>query len=688
MAKPLARSVLIAASLFGVASSVTAQSPADTFRDAVRKLRATEVDAALQMLQSLDADAISSEDATAIWKAAGEADFQILMGEGGEFASIANALLRRARPATVERSQDEAGIREAVALAVSNSTEEHSEGLRRIRANYGEFAVPALLGLASDPNAGRKSDLAIATLIRLGNEAVPALSASLQSSDLRTRSAAILALGQIGDRRAAPALASVVSADESQTLQVAARRALANMGVEGGNAAELHLAAARESLNLDVEQLIPSPVVWSLEDNALVAREVPAELYYSEVAKDHALQALALRPGSEPALQMLEATYSSQLAQVDDVSLDGDDVDSLRSAAFALGVAQADAMSVAADVDTARASTGQKLAEKSVGELNSYLSSPSIVDRYGAATLLPFAIESADEVSDHDSLVDALTRAVQQESVHSVLIIDPSQGVRELAAAACDVRGLQLTLAADEIGAVEALNRNRLIDLVLVSADTEKAATVARFCRNAGARNVAIHTLLELSEDATAEFEASELDIVEVPSDVNAESFRALLTDTLGDFDEARQVPDNFALAAAAAIERAGSAGVDMTAAGDAVARQLDRRPEIATQMALALGHAGSARHVPTLVGLATAGEETPTNLRQAATQAVGLILERSGDSEAAGLAAQPLLSIAENGDFDLELRQAAATALGRAPLNAEWRVRVASALDATAGSR
>ena len=688
MAKPLARSVLFAASLFGAASTVSAQSPAETFRDAVRKLRATEVDAALEQLKSLDADSISTEDATAIWKAAGEADFLILKGEGGEFAAIADKLLRRARPAKADRTRDEAGIKEAVDLAISRDTELHSEGLRRIRADYGEFAVPALLDVAADPNAGVRSDLAVATLIRLGNEAVPALNAALGSQDLRTRNAAVLALGQIGDRRAAPYLAEVAENDPTRTLQVAARRALDNLGVRSGSALDQHLSAAREALGLDVEQLIPSSVVWSLEDGELVASEVPAELYYSEIAKDHALHALQIQPGSDDAVETLKNTYAVQLAAVEDVSLDGDAVDGLRSAAYALGVASSDAMVPSGTVDTAVASTGTSFADKSVEELNAYLSSPSVVQRYGSATRLAYAIESADQVTDPNSLVDALTRAVQQESVFTVLVVDPLERVRDLAEEACSIRGLQISTGADELGAVEALNRNRLVDLVLVSAKTPKAATVARFCRNAGARNVLIHTFAELDEAVAAEFENSELEVVEVEETVSVEDFRALLQDTLGEPDEARQVPDNFAVAGAAAIERAGAAGIDVTAAGDAVAGQLDRRPEIATQMALALGHAGSARHVPVLVGLATAGEDTPVNLRQAAVQSIGWILNRTGDAEAASLVVEPLLEIAENADLDLELRHAAATALGRAPLSGEWRVRVAAALDATAGTR
>lgn len=680
MAKPLARTVVLAAALGGVATPVFAQDPAADFRQAVLSLRANETDKSLELLRALAVEDLTPETANAIWRAAGGTDFAVLIGEGGEFAELAKTLLAKVRPEAADRSKDEAGINAAVQMATAKGGEDRAKGLKTIRENYGDYAVPALLRMAADPNEDLRADYAIVTLIRLGNEATPALIAALDASaPASIRIQAALALGRIGDRRAAPTFAAIAANDASDTLRTLAKRALNEWGVTTADPVEMHLGAARAMSQLDAESKIPPSTVWTWEDGGLVSREVPASLYYLEIAKQHAASALSLNPESAIAYTMLQQTYEAQLAQASD--LDGSAVAGLARASQAIQVGEFISIEVPdAEVGTQIAATP---AADQPELLPGFFNARDFALRTEAGVRAAFVLDAAN-IPNQAKLVDVLAEGSIQESNHTILFLDSGRAAQSVAKTVDADRGVSVVIAGDEIAAANALANYRQFDLVLINSDFENSAVVGRLCKNAGCAKVLVHSMGELED--TEAFDDFADDYIALEESLNAETLRGAVSDNVEEFDGIRAEPNKVAQDSAAALVRAGEKGIDTTAAGDRLIAQLDREISVARPAALALGYAGEARHIDRLLAIANSGDDTALSLRQATTEAIGRILMRAGADTDPKLV-DSLIALATAKDGDEDLRLTASTALGMAPLSKADRARVAIALSAVAGS-
>jgi hypothetical protein len=161
-----------------------------------------------------------------------------------------------------------------------------------------------------------------------------------------------------------------------------------------------------------------------------------------------------------------------------------------------------------------------------------------------------------------------------------------------------------------------------------------------------------------------------------------ADQFAATTEEMVESLEDRRARADVFARAAADALSRVAGTGASITAAAGALAGQLDRDDSVAVPAARALGAAGNASHADGLVDAMTR-EDASDDLKKACADALGAILARSGDAAANPFAY--LFAAAADAEASLEVRQAAAHALGQARLGAAERLRVAEVLHAIA---
>src|SRR5690606_36365413 len=101
------------------------------------------------------------------------------------------------------------------------------------------------------------------------------------------------------------------------------------------------------------------------------------------------------------------------------------------------------------------------------------------------------------------------------------------------------------------------------------------------------------------------------------------------VTEVAEEFDPRRERADHVAVAASQALAQLARGGIDVSAAADELARQLDREPRVATPAAIALGSGGTLAEADALVTVA-ADQDADENLRVAAAEALGGILSRA----------------------------------------------------------
>jgi DNA-binding response OmpR family regulator len=107
------------------------------------------------------------------------------------------------------------------------SPEKHAAALITMR-NIGPAVAPRIIRQIADPDRADRYDMLVESLIRIGRPVIPPLVAALNAPENAVRVAAAMALGNIGDRRAAQHLwATAYAPGESPGVQSAFRDALA-----------------------------------------------------------------------------------------------------------------------------------------------------------------------------------------------------------------------------------------------------------------------------------------------------------------------------------------------------------------------------------------------------------------------------------------------------------------------------
>jgi len=300
-----------------LAGSAAAQAD-EHFRQAIEAYQAGDNAAAVEHLKAVLAENPGNEQALAMWDSAEKQVVTAMLLERGELGTLAERFLGLARAARKQMTEDPGSANEVVQRVLTGDALDRERALLELRANWGPWAVPALVGPLGDRSNTDNRVSAIQALVRLGSYVVMPLVAVLSSDDVLTRRNAAAVLGTLGDERAAAALAFMASDDEDETTRAAATEALAKLRVESMDGPTLAYDLAQRWFRGDeilVQPWSSAAVVWEWKDGALVGRRVLAGLYHLELAEKNAR--IALQHGAGESIRpLLAAIHASMKAEI------------------------------------------------------------------------------------------------------------------------------------------------------------------------------------------------------------------------------------------------------------------------------------------------------------------------------------------------------------------------------------
>ncbi|MGE3174725.1 MAG: HEAT repeat domain-containing protein [Planctomycetota bacterium] len=683
MASSFTKSLLASVVALVVGGVASAQD--SKFQEAVKLYRLGDNAASLAAFQEVLKADPSNEEALDYYRQISQDEWFMLLSSQGEIQKIAQSILERAKLQRREQSRDEAAIAPLVevACAPDSSYEARRDAVLKLMADHGEFAVPALAEYLGNPDAGEGQVLAIAALSQMGSRAVLPLIELLDSSNADTRLNAAAALLHIGDLRAAPAMAALAQTDDQESVRNVARKFLKKNGITG-RAVDLYLAQARGYLKGGIAPGAFSDVVWTLVDDKLEARDVPALVYAAELAKGAALDGVRVDPVSAEARSVLAQANLAEANLIETSIAQGDEsakeleglVPEFKMAALATGpdVLRA-ALSEGLATGQPNVSIGaiEALAQvEEPGQLgsSSLLAALDSTDkrvRYAAATALVQASNGVG-VPAADKVVDALAQAVTEESVRMIQIIGNSPQLAEAAREASAVRGNAAVAESTAIGGMQSLLVNPDTDVVVIQEilpDGLPEDVINNIRKDPRMANTKVVIVAKDVEAAQERFGDTVAGVVAAP--LTGDSLIEAVNTALDGVDvEPRNArAESYAQHASSALlsMAAGKSGIAM--ALQSLAAQLNRADAVAVPAAKALGLSGTMAQVDALLG-ALQGSGS-ADLKVAAANAIGMILGRSGpcpDMVADGLAA------VLGGDAEVSVRTAVAAALGKAKLD------------------
>lgn len=694
MARELGKSLLGLVTLLLFAPAPAAQDPDQLFKDAVTAYRLGKLDEARQKLEAVLAADPSREDAFRIWQSVEQAVWHALLVEKGEIGKMARFIIERARAGRRARSRDEARIEELVEKAVHAGTwGERRKAQLELMANHGEFAVPALVRRLADADDEKGQINAILALATIGREATMALVAALDSDSPEVRRNVAAALGQIEDPRAAAALAArAADPRENDSVRETARRVLAGMGIVDPDPRELYLADARRYLSgagLGSEGI--SGVVWSWREGKLIASDVPAAIYNFELAKAAAHAAVALDPASDRAQAVLARAYLGEAAAIrESVRAGGEDLRSLepriaelRMVAAASGpevLGQAVQDSIADGLVPMAVAAIEVLgevvepADLAASPLVGVLDHPDKRLAYAAALAIVRA-SGGREVPAADKVVSTLAKAVGEEAIRRIEIVDATPASRRAAVEASARRGLAVGVADAASKAIDELYRFPNVDVVVINEilpDARPEAIIGLIKKDPRMAGVKILVVSKNPDAAAARF-GDKVDGV-LAGPLSAEALRQEVDKILGDrLDANRAYAEQVAQAASRALEQLAAGRIEIRTALEDLAGQLDRADAVAIPAARALGLAGTEAQVGPLTEALTGSGSL--ELKIACADALGHIFARGAKAPF-----DALLAVVTSG-AEAPLRAAIVRALGKAALEPGQKLKLVETL-------
>lgn len=281
--------------VFLTAGIASAQDAESLFQDGIDAYRTGDAAAAVELFKDALALNPSNEDVFRLWH---EAEQQVILDmllARGEMGDLAQRFLQLAKVGRVSVTTDPGGAVEAVQNYLTGDALASQRALLTLQATYGEWAVPALVAPLGDRANADNRVMALKALIHLGDLAVPALVAVLNSDDETTRTNAAAALGTIGDVRAAAGLAWMASTDDSSVAALVAGEAvtklagaLSDLGLHSTDALEITRGLVEGWISGDPRLSRPytsGQVAWTWDDNGLSGVPILGGLHGLVLAK-------------------------------------------------------------------------------------------------------------------------------------------------------------------------------------------------------------------------------------------------------------------------------------------------------------------------------------------------------------------------------------------------------------------
>ena len=699
MASSLSKSILASVVALVVAGTVHAQD--SKFQEGVKLLRlGTPEDRAkaLEAFREVLKEDPSNEQALELYRSITQDEWFLLLSQQDEIQKIAASILERAKLERKERSRDGAAIESLAqaACAADTSYEDRRNAVMKLAAEHGEFAVPAIATRLGNPDDADGQVNGIAALVQLGRSAVLPLIELCKSSNATARLNAAAALLHIGDLRAAPAMAMLAQSDDQESVRTVARSFLKKHNISD-SAVSLYIKASGDYLAGGVAAGAFSDVVWTLSDDMLVGRDVPALVYAAELAKASALDGVKADPSSRDAQSALAQANLAEANLIEASIAQGDEkakelegmVPEFKMAALATGPSTLRmALEAGLKKDLANVSVGAIEALAKVedrGELSqsSMLAALDSTDkrvRYAAAMALVKASKGV-AVPASDKVVDALAQAVTEESVRVVQVIGNAEGLAQASKEASGSRGYAVACDANAIRGMQSLLVNPGTDVVVIQeilADGLPEDVINNIKKDPRMASTKVVVVAKDVEAATARFETFSGLVSVVAGPLTSESLIAAVNTAMeGVGAEPQSVrAEGYATDASIALLAMAAGKCSIKGALGSLEKQLDRADSVSVPAAKALGLNGEEANLGALVA-AMKGSGS-VELKVASADAIGEILGRASScSDEVGQALGDVLG----SDADMQIRLAVAGAIGKAKVDDARRALLLGAL-------
>jgi len=642
---------VLAPAVLGISNLLAQEGAEKAFLEAVDLYQRGRDAEALAKLQEVLAMDPSQEEAYRMRESVEYTFWLDLMVKGGDHDLIARRILDLARLEDRAKADDGDAIRGYIADLASEDFPTRTRARLRLSADHGAYAVPYLLTALKETTEREVRIQLLYTLTEMGDQVTWPLVEVLRGSDADLRRSAIIVLGNVHDRRAAPSLlwhleTGTLDAGEGELIE----EALMKMGSGAGASARdellaLAVALAHKDPNAIRDLTVHRPL-WQWTDAGLVHIDVPPYLHPLLLAESRCYDALDVAPGDTEVLAVLAnilfmernaAETAAAAADESEEELDPRIVRIVNLAHATGGLVLDEALRIALAHDHGEVAVSCIDALAAVdpagvtGGEDALLEALDSADKrvqYAAATAMASRVPQSGMI-DMDAVIHTLIRAVGEESVRVVLVIDNDADTRNTLLALAREHGMA-PLGADS-GATGLARAKALpgADLFVVRAGLPDA-TVDRM-------------LAELSAD----FRTKDVPVV-----------------LLATGERKTEVENLYGSRVAAVIEtpvQPGAADALVAAFGED--RNLNRLKavEVASRAATALfllAHSGQdyplAQAVPALVDTL----DRPDVVRLPAIKALGFI----GDSSATA----PLVDVFTNTGNAAEVRAAAAVAVGQ----------------------
>ena len=557
--------------------------------------------------------------------------------------------------------------------------------LAQLQAAHGEYAAPRFINLLADDDDPDRVNKALTGLVGLGSRAVMPLMAALDSANATQRMNAALALGSIGDPRAGATLLGLAQSDEVDIVRTAAGNAAGRCGATGDPVALLVQQGddyhhRRSNVLRDYDY---SDVVWAMDDRSLVSMPVPRAIYNNEIAKNSYYSALNLDPSSMDAqagIARESVDIQSKLVALEGA---GQDVSELMEKAQTGMLAVMSAGPAALDralgwsVASGDSATGARIAQQ-LGDLAStpvaslsaaLVGGGASMAGESAVALAHIAVRTQGAASAE--VVNALGTAAGRRVVKVAIVIDGDAQRAAGVISALDAQGVLGQHAGSGIQGLVMLGQLAGVDAILVGDDLSDITTdavIAQVRQNPAYESTPTF-LLTANEDLSEAYG----DRIQ-GSFAGADGIDALSEVFEAKLDDSRARADALSGRAASALAALASSGrTDVSAAMSGLMNAIDgRRDDVTVPAMAALGTIGNSGAVDGILAVLSNGDATEA-ARVAAADAIGAIGSKVALSESVQSAVSTLLG----SDGSLDLRSAAARALGRMQLGGADRASV-----------
>ena len=700
MASSFAKSLLASVTALVVAGGALAQG---TFQEGVKHLRLGENDQALAAFRSVLRDDPSHTQALQLYRSISQDEWFMLLSQQDEIGKIAQSIMQRAKLEKRERSRDASAIEglAEIATAAETSYEDRRNAVLELMHQHGEFAVPALAMRLGNPDDADGQIYAISALVQMGPSVVLPLVELCDSSNGTLRLNAASALSHIGDTRAAAVMARLREQEQQENIRRVAEGFLDSRQISHGPV-DLYLVQARGYLRSGIPVGSFSDVVWSLDGDDLVATDVPALVYATELAKSAANDAVQTSPANSEARSVLAQANLAEANLIETSIAEGDE----EAAELADSVAEFKMAALATGPEILRHALDEGLQaglpSVSVGAIEAlalvedrdHLADSSLVraldasDKrvsYAAAMAL---VEASDgiNVPAADKVVAALGQAVTEESIRIIQVIGGTPDMKQAATEASFTRGAHPKVASTAAAGMLSILNSPNVDVVVINEILEDGLAeniIGNIRKDPRMTDVKVIIVAADSDTSAAEerFDGKADSVIAGPLTGDH-----LLTAVDSALEGVPVEPRNsraeqYAAGASHALRAMAAGKTSIDGALAQLSAQLDRGDAVAVSAALAIGLSGSAAQLDALLGaLKGSGSD---ELKVAAADAMGMILGRMDNCPPAiakGLAA----SMA--GDASVAVRMAVAGAIGKAKIDAGQKAKLLDSLKRVGG--